>query len=292
MNTDQNGSYLREPSISEGALKRRIETLIGRIPINQKTVVERTVALGNAEVEDIDVLRATKEIEASLGHQIIKQAKVEMRFNPAWSSFEVGKLTFALPGTELLSGNLELDPDSGTYAAYLYDKETEKPIARRPVQPSTVESLLRNDAFIKNVTATTQEELLLELFQDTSVLDSELTIRQSAKLIEETVVSEDPDLDPVDMLCSIEREQTYGSDEMLDVVRFITEVITLDASHARILTIYNSQHGSTITGEEVSFDNVTRKPGQPRGITFDYDTIEKLLAHVGRAEAAADKLQR
>ncbi len=290
MNTDQNGSYLREPSVSEGALKRRIETLIGRIPINEKTVVERTVMLGSAEIEDIDVLRATKEVEASLGHQIIKQAKVEMRFNPSWSSFEVSKLTFALPGTELLSGNLELDPDSGSYAAYLYDKETEKPIARNPVQPSTVESLLRNDTFIRNVTATTQEELLLELLQDTSVFDSQLTIRQSATLIEETIASDEPNLDSVDMLCSIEREQTYGSDEMLDVIRFINEVITLDASHARILTVYNSQHGSTITGEEVSFDNITRKPEQPRSVTFDYDTIEKLLAHVGRAEAAVDKL--
>jgi hypothetical protein len=59
MNADKDGSYLREPSISEGELKSRIETLAADIPFNSSTVLERSLTL-ESEVLSIDMIRAKK----------------------------------------------------------------------------------------------------------------------------------------------------------------------------------------------------------------------------------------
>ena len=111
MNADKGGSYLREPSISEGELKSRIEALIADAPLNEHTVVERRLSIDD-EVTDLNLVRARKEIEASLGHRIADEVRVTMRFNPAWSTFDVRQLEFALPGTESLIARADYDPES------------------------------------------------------------------------------------------------------------------------------------------------------------------------------------
>lgn len=277
MNTEKNGSFLREPSVSEGELKARIEALIADVPLNGNTVVERNISL-DGEVSDIDMLRAKKELEASLGHQISDRMTVRMRYNPNWQAFDIRHLRFALPGTTALTAHADFDPESDSYSSYLLDADTKKQIARKPVQTSTIRTLVENDGFISNVTATTQSELLMQLMQ-AAPTDMELTIRQSAVLIEEEVS------DDIYGMCSIERTQTYSEDDILDVIEFTNQVCMTDSKHARVIKVINSQHGSTITGEETSEDEITGETTF-RHIEFDYDMLEKLLGQVDKAQAA------
>lgn len=279
MDTEKTGSFIREPAISEEALKQRIEYLIGTVPLNEHTVVERTLhfdELGN----NLDFVRSKKELEASLNHQIDTQATVTLRYNPSWRVFDARKLTFALPGTSSLTANLTLDTDAGEYASSLYDDQTEQEIARKPVQPSTVGTLLTTAGLSPEVVASTQSELLAELFQ-TARHDDELTIKQSAVLME----SEMTEL--LSSACYVERTQTYSADEITDIIHFVTEINSADSSHARVISVINSQHGSTITGEERSINHATGE-STARGMTFDYDTIEKMLSHVNRVIAATE----
>ena len=278
MNADKGGSYLREPSISEGELKSRIEALIADAPLNEHTVVERRLSIDD-EVTDLNLVRARKEIEASLGHRIADEVRVTMRFNPAWSTFDVRQLEFALPGTESLIARADYDPESDSYASYLYDEYDQDPkkrqqLARKPIQTSTIAALLQNDPIVRSVTAETQSELLIELFQSTRSMD--LTIRQSAVLFEEEMPGE------VFGSCSIERTQEYGENDILDVIKFINQIQMPESAHARVVTIYSSQHGSSITAEELSEDSL-RDTATKRTIEFDYETLEKLIAQVDKA---------
>ncbi len=274
MNTDKNGSYIREPSISEGELKTRIEELMSEVPLNANTVVERNLML-DEQVPDINVVRAKKELEASLGHQINGRMSVTMRYNPTWNTFDVSQLRFALPGTSSLTAHADYDPESDSYSSYLFDDVSKKQMARKPIQTSTINTLLESDGFMSNVRATSHKELLAELFQ-AAPADMELTIRQSATLIEEEL-SED-----VYGICTVERTQTYSEDDILDVIEFVTQVCLTDSTHARAIKVITSQHGSTITGEEITKDELTEKTTL-RSIDFDYDMLEKLLGHVDKA---------
>jgi hypothetical protein len=277
MNTEKNGSFVREPSISEGALKSRIEALIADVPLNRNTVVERNLTIGG-EVASIDQMRAKKELEASLGHQVGDSMSVTMRYNPNWEAFDIHTVEFALPGTTDLTAHADFDPESDSYSSYLFDADTKKQIARKPVQTSTIRTLVETDGFISNVTATTQSELLIQLMQ-AAPTNMELTIRQSAILIEEEV-SED-----IYGACTIERTQTYSEDDILDVIEFTNQVCMPDSKHARVIKVITSQHGSTITGEETSEDETTGK-ATFRHIDFDYEMLEKLIGQVDKAQAA------
>lgn len=280
MNTDKNGSYLREPSISEDALKSRVEGLMADVPLNANTVVERNLSL-DTEVSDINTVRAKKELEASLGHQIGERISVTMRYNPTWQTFDVSQLQFALPGTSSLTAHADFDPESDSYSSHLYDIATKQQIARKPIQTSTIKTLLENDGFISNFTATTHSGLLAELFQ-AAPTNMELTIRQKATLIEEELSDE------VYGLCTIERTQTYSEDDILDVIEFANQVCMTDSKHARVIKVITSQHGSTITGEEINEDETTQET-TIRQIDFDYEMLEKLLSHVDKAQAALDQ---
>lgn len=277
MNTEENGSFLREPSVSERELKSRIEALITEVPLNANTVVERNLTIGS-EISDINTIRAKKELEASLGHQVGERISVTMRYNPNWQTFDVSQLRFALPGTSSLTAHADFDPESDSYSSYLYDSDNKQQIARKPIQTSTVKTLVENDGFISNVTATTHGQLLAELFL-AAPTDMELTIRQSAVLIEEALS------DDVYGICTIERTQTYSEDDILDVIEFANQVCMTDSKHARIVKVITSQHGSTITGEETDYDEIAEKTTL-RHIDFDYEMLEKLLSHVDKAQAA------
>src|SRR5690606_11241525 len=127
---DKVGSYLREPSVSEGALKSSIEELAAQIPFNETTTLGRSLTLDH-DVKSIDLIRARKELEASLGHQINGRISVTMRYNPNWQSFDVSAIQFALPGTSSLAAHAVFDPETDSFSSYLYDSETEQEIARK-----------------------------------------------------------------------------------------------------------------------------------------------------------------
>lgn len=279
MNADKDGSYLREPSVSEGELKARIEALMADIPLNNKTVIERNLILDN-EVADISTVRAKKELEASLGHQIDPRLSITMKYNPNWQTFDISHVRFALPGTTSLTANAIYDAGSDSFASFLYDEVSEQQIARKPIQPSTIGTLLQNDNFLAHTTVTSQSELLAQLFMSSPV-DMELTIRQSAVLSDEQI---DEDTYAV---CTIERTQTYGQQDILDVIEFTNEIHVGEAKFARVISVITSEHGSTIRGEELKYDPTT---GQtiPHNIEFDYETLEKLLSQIDTARSYLD----
>jgi hypothetical protein len=275
MNIDKNGSYLREPSVSEEALRQRIESLIGDIPLNTRTAVERSVMLTES-VDEIALLRSKKELEASLNHRVDNRVMVTMGYNPTWQIFDIQKVQFDLQGTSSITGNLEYDAENDLYSACLYDKENRQQIPREPVRPSTVSGLLATkEGFKSRIQATTQSELLMELF-DSIEADTEITIRQQATLFDEEIA------DDLYGVCWIERTQTVGSQDIVDVIRFVNETHTGDSSHARVISVINSQHGSVLQGEEVNQHHESGNSSRS-SIEFDYETIEKLLGHVEKA---------
>jgi hypothetical protein len=279
MNVDKNGSYLNEPSISEEALKKRIEFLVGSVPLNEKTVVERTVQLNDID-QDLDFLRSKKELEASLAHQIDASAVITLRYNPQIRAFEISELIFGLPGTTSLTANLSLDSDTGEYSSCLYASDTDQ-IARAPVQATTINTLLSTSGLETKVDASTQSELLAELFQ-TAQLEDELIIRQKATLFESELT------DGIVGICSVERVQTYSKDEIIDVIHFMNEVHTDTSRHARVLSVINSHHGSTISAKEVNEDSLADVQSE-RTLSFDYNTIEKMLADIDRVTASVEQ---
>jgi len=280
MNVDKDGSYLREPSVSEGELKARIEALAADTPFNDSTVLERSLTL-ESDVASIDMLRAKKELEASLGHQIDNRLSVSMRYNPNWQTFDVREVRFALPGTISLTANASYDPGSDTFSSYLYDSVTEQQIARGPIQTSTIGTLLQSDGIHATFSASNHTELMANLYQTASP-DMSVTIHQLTTLIDEEVTED------LHSTYSIERTQTFSDDDILDVIEFVETIDQPTVSHARVISVLTSQNGSTITAEQVTHNHATEENTHQQ-IEFDYETLEKLLKHVDKARNRLNK---
>jgi hypothetical protein len=275
MSIDKKGSYIKEPDISEDSLRLRIEMLAEIITLNEHTAVKRDLVLDQEVDDDINYRRAKKELEASLGHEIDRGMSVSLAYNPRWKTFEPKKLVFTLPGTSYLTAHLEYDPDSLSYSSYLYDSESEQQICRQPVRLSTVDEILHAAGIQTKIMAENQMELTAELLTNAHTLETVSISQQS------TIFDEDVD-ESLSASCYLEREQTYGPDELSDVFRFVLDTTTEDASHARIITVIRSTNGTMLTVEEKSQlpDSATTVQ---RMVDLDYETIEKLQAQVQKA---------
>ena len=271
MTVDSGGSYLREPSVSERALQLKLEALATALPLNDKAMIERSTAFDESLSDDIDFYRSKKELEASLDHRIDQGLSVKLRYNPAWNEFVAREVTFPLPGTSAISARLELSPDSSSYDSSLYDESTGVEISRNPVQLTTISTLLAKAGVSQRIPGAGQN-LADEVFAGAKP-GEKLTVSQAAVLQENELEGD------IQGVTTVSRDQIYSDEDIVDIVRLVDEIHTGDTSHARIISSIRSQDGSTITVEQVSINHETGRETR-RMIELDYETLEKLIAHV------------
>jgi hypothetical protein len=204
-----------------------------------------------------------------------------MRFNPNWQTFDVKEIQFALPGTISLTANAVYDPGSDTFSSYLYDSQTEQQIARGPIQASTIGTLLQSDGIHTSFSASNHNELMANLYQTASP-DMHVTIHQLTALIDEEVAED------LHSSYTVERTQTFSDDDILDVIEFVEAINQPTVSYARVISVLTSQNGSTITAEQVTHNHETDENTHQQ-IELDYETLEKLLKHVDKAQSSLNK---
>ncbi len=276
---EANGSFHREPAISEKELAQRLHELANFITPDKCENIERKFSLKlETPFENRELYRSKEEISAALRHEVGDEVTIQFRFDPAWSTVQPSHLEFALPGTEEVKGYIDYDSNCGFESGL---KDTDGTILPRDaVAVETVENLLaslgvssRIDFFQEGLRAWLQQGAGKEMYQH---------------ILQRYVIYEGDVDEEITGTCEIEKEQIMSPDEVTTYIHFIETILTDDKRFARILTLFESDRGSGLSLKEITQDEDSGDT-QEKQCRLDYELIEKLLQRLRKAEVLATR---